>query len=99
MVNIKKMKSSEWNRLKEDLESQLKEAGWRFSRIMRTGETTIAIEGGSIPIHYNIESNECAVWNKCSRYSKGFVQIEMLVEVSDILDGWGAEVCRYSNQL
>ena len=94
MVNIKKMKSSEWNNLRADLESSLKEADWRFSRIVRTGITTIAIEGGSIPIHYNIESNECAVWNKCSRYSKGFVPIEKLVKVSEVLKDWGVSVCK-----
>lgn len=94
MINIKKMKSSEWNNLRADLESSLKEADWRFSRIVRTGITTIAIEGGSIPIYYNIESNECAVWNKCSRYSKGFVPIEKLVKVSEVLKDWSVGVCK-----
>lgn len=94
-IDIKTMKTSEWNKLREDLESKLKEAGWGFSRIVRTGETTISIEGGSIPIHYNIESNECAVWNKCSRYSRGFVSIEKLIRVKEVLEVWGAEVCQH----
>lgn len=93
-IDIKKMKASEWSRLREDLESRLKEANWGFSRIIRTGETTISIEGGKIPIQYDFETNESAVWNKCSRYSRGFVSIEKLVEVAEVLDEWGAEVCQ-----
>lgn len=94
MVNIKKMKSSEWNSLRADLESSLKEAGWRFSRILRTGITTIAIEGGNILIYYNIESNECVVCGRCSRYSQGFATIEELVKVSEVLKDWSVGVCK-----
>lgn len=93
-ISIKRMKSSEWSRLREDLESKLKEIGWGFSRIIRTGETTISIEGGKIPIQYDLETNESAVWNKCSRYSRGHVPIKSLVEVAEVLDEWGVEVCK-----
>lgn len=93
-IDIKRMKASEWSRLRTDLESKLKESGWWFTRIVRTGETTISVEGGGIPIHYDLETNECAVWNKCSRYSRGFVQIESLIRVKEVLEGWGAEVCQ-----
>lgn len=94
MIDIKGMKAKEWKRLREDLESKLKEIDWSFSRIVRTGETTIVIEGGSIPIHYKIETNESAVWNKCSRYSRGFVSIEKLMKVKEVLETWGAGVCQ-----
>lgn len=89
MIDVKGMKAKEWKRLREDLESKLKEIDWGFSRIVRTDKTEIAIEGGSIPIYYNIETNESAVWNKCSRYSKGFVQIEKLMKVKEVLETWG----------
>lgn len=93
-INIKTMKAKEWKRLKEDLESKLAGIGWRFKRVVRTGETTIAIEGGSVPIYYKIETNESGVWNKCSRYSRGYVSIEELIKVKEVLDDWGAEVCQ-----
>lgn len=94
MIDIKGMKNSEWKILREDLESKLKEVDWRFSRIVRTDKTEIAIEGGSIPIYYNLETNESAVWNKCSRYSRGFVPIEKLMKVKEVLETWGAEICK-----
>lgn len=88
MVDIKKMKASEWKMMKEDLENRLDEASWRFRRIVRTGETTIEVEGGSVPIHYNIETKACYVWNKCSRYSRGFTSIEKLMLVKEVLEDW-----------
>lgn len=93
-INIKTMKAKEWKRLREDLESKLDGIGWRFTRVVRTGETTIAIEGGSVPIYYKIETNESGVWNKCSRYSSGYTSIEELIKVKEVLDDWSAEVCQ-----
>lgn len=89
ILDIKNMKASEWSRLRTDLETKLKEANWWFTRIVRTGKTTISIEGGSIPIQYDIEADECAVWNKCSRYSRSFVPIKDLIRVKEVLEVWG----------
>lgn len=94
MINIKTMKAKDWKNLKEDLETRLNEVGWRFIRVIRTGEKTVVIEGGSVPVYYNIEANECAVWNKCSRYSGGFTSIESLMRVNEVLEDWGNKVCQ-----
>lgn len=83
------MKTKEWGLWRDLLEEKLKGIGWRFSRVIRTTPAKIVIEGGALSVEYDIENGTCTVWGKCARYSHGYVQIERLIQVKEVLEEWG----------
>ena len=89
MTDIKAMKTKEWKLYRDLLEEELNNVGWRHSRIVRTAPAKIVVEGGSLPIEYDIENNTCTVWGKCARYSHGYVLIDKLIQVKTVLEKWG----------
>lgn len=82
------MKPKEWNRYRDKLEDSLREIEWSFSRVLRTGESKIIIEGGDLPIDFELDDDKCFVWGKCSRISHGYVSIDELVKLKEICVQW-----------
>ena len=85
MINIKTMKN--WNEFKKELEAEIKQInGFRWSSIVRYGETCIGIEGGAVLVLWDfINSKEITFKTKANRYSGGIMHISDLLEVEHIL--------------
>lgn len=89
MLDIKSMKNKEWKLYRDLLEDELNKIEWGHRRIIRTAPAKIVIEGGNLPVEYDIDNNTCTVWGKCSTYSHGYVLIDKLIQVKTLLEKWG----------
>lgn len=90
MVDIKRMTPKKWNPIKQDLEKRL-DGVWRFKRILRVAKDEIVIEGGSVPVSFEITKGKVFVHNKCSRHSGGYTEIDVLTNIKEILKEWSAD--------
>lgn len=90
MIDIKAMTPKKWNPIKQDLEKRL-DGEWRYKRILRVDKDRISIEGGSVPILFKIAEGKVFVHNKCSRYSGGYTEIDLLTNVKEILKEWAVD--------
>lgn len=87
-MDIKEISIRKWNEYAQELREELRKADFRFSRIIRTDKTVINIIGGTLPLCYDFETNNCSVWSKCSRHSGYNICVDDLVGVQKVIRNW-----------
>lgn len=89
-IRLKELSNKEWQVHRERLMNMLKPTHHEhfISRVLRSTDTSILLEGGTLPYSFDLESQKLRVWSRASRYSGGVMTVEELVRLEKILQDW-----------